>query len=321
MFYRREDREAGLPEKLIERATREGKAIHEGWRVRKDGSAFWGSIVITALHDPEGRVVGFTKVTRDLTERKQAEDKLVRYARQLEAQNKELQQFAYAAAHDMKEPLRKIMMYYSAIFDENGGPLPTERMQAYMRRSSDAAGRMLRLIDDLLAYSRVAGSDQPLETIDLNLLVADVITQFQDSIDQLGGKISCDRLPVVRGVAFQFRQLFDNLLSNSIKYRSKDRPLAISITAYPALVPEKADVYGAERFVRIEVRDNGIGFPPEMGEKIFNMFERLHRRDQYSGTGIGLAICHRIMVNNRGFIRARGMPDQGAIFELFFRAE
>lgn len=321
MFYRREDREAGLPEQLIDRAAREGKAVLEGWRLRKDGSAFWGSIVITALHDAEGQVVGFSKVTRDLTERKQAEERQMRYARQLEAQNKELQQFAYAAAHDMKEPLRKIMVYYSALFDENGESLPAERQQAYLRRSADAAERMMRLIDDLLAYTRVVGSEQVFEQVDLNVLVAEVIARYQDSIDGLGGIVRCGRLPVVKGIAFQLRQLFDNLLSNAIKYRSTDRLLTVVITASPVEVPEMTDVYGAERYVRIEFRDNGIGFPPEMSEKIFNMFERLHRRDEYSGTGIGLAICRRVMDNNRGFIRARGTPEEGSVFELYFRVE
>jgi PAS domain S-box-containing protein len=101
VFYRRQDQEEHLPERLIEQARTTGKALHEGWRQKKDGSVFWGSILITALHDEHGEVIGFSKVTRDLTERKEAEDKLLQYARQLEAQNKELQQFAYAAAHDM----------------------------------------------------------------------------------------------------------------------------------------------------------------------------------------------------------------------------
>jgi PAS domain S-box-containing protein len=319
MFYRQEDREAGLPEQLIGQALREGKAAHEGWRLRKDGTAFWGSVVITALHNTDGQVVGFSKVTRDLTERKQAEDKLLRYARQLEAQNNELKQFAYAAAHDMKEPLRKILVYYSAIQGENGEFLPQEQQQAYLQRSADAARRMQRLIDDLLAFTTLVGTGQTSEPVDLNLLMAEVVSQFQDSIDQEGATISCGHLPTVKGIAFQLRQLFVNLVSNSIKFRSKDRPLHISITASSVRVPEMADVYGAGRFDRIEVRDNGIGFDPEQSEKIFDMFERLHTREQFSGTGIGLAICRRVMDNNRGFIRAQGRTDQGAVFQVFFR--
>ena len=321
MFYRPEDREAGLPDRLIEQALREGKAVHEGWRLRKDGTSFWGSVVITALHDPSGEVIGFSKVTRDLTERKEAEDKLRQYASRLEAQNKELNQFAYAAAHDMKEPLRKILMYYSAIFGENGESVPAEQRQIYLKRSAEAARRMQRLIDDLLKFTKVVDSDQVFERVDLNLLVADVLAQYQDSIEQLNAQVTHGKLPIVKGIAFQLQQLFTNLLSNSIKYRSRERPLTISVTSAPVRVPEMADVYGGERFQRIEFRDNGIGFPAEMSEKIFNLFERLHSREQYSGTGIGLAICRRIMDNNRGFIRAQAAPDQGAVFQLFFRAD
>ncbi|HTR31032.1 MAG TPA: PAS domain S-box protein [Puia sp.] len=318
MFYRQEDRDTGLPEQLIDRAAREGKAVHEGWRLRKDGTAFWGSVVITALHGADGEVIGFSKVTRDLTERKQAEDRLLQYARRLEAQNKELNQFAYAAAHDMKEPLRKIQMYYSAILGENG-ECSAEQRNMYLQKSADAARRMQRLIDDLLTFTRIVGTDQTFDRVDLNQVVAEVVAQYQDSIDALGVKISHDDLPVVKGIGFQMHQLFGNLLSNSIKYRSKERTLSISISAVPVRVPEMADAYGAGRFIKIEFRDNGIGFAPEMSEKIFDMFERLHSREQYSGTGIGLAICRRIMNNNRGFIRASGIPNQGSVFEIFFR--
>jgi len=321
MFYRPEDREARLPEQLIDLAAREGKATHEGWRLRKDGSSFWGSIVITALHDPDGEVVGFSKVTRDLTERKQAEDKLSQYARQLEAQNNELKQFAYAAAHDMKEPLRKILMYYSAILGENGESLPQEQQQSYLQRSADAARRMQQLIDDLLAFTTIVGTGQTFESVDLNHLLAEVVSEFQDAIDQAGATINVGSLPTVKGIGFQLRQLFANLVSNSVKFRSKDRPMSISITATSVRIPEMADVYGATRFERVEVRDNGIGFAPEQAEKIFDMFERLHSRDEFSGTGIGLAICRRIMENNRGFIRAEGTSDQGAVFQVFLRAE
>jgi PAS domain S-box-containing protein len=321
MFYRPEDRESGLPEELIATAVREGKAIHEGWRLRKDGSAFWGSIVITALHDPEGQVIGFSKVTRDLTERKQAEDKVLQYARQLEAQNKELQQFAYAAAHDLKEPLRKIQVYSSALISENGETLSPAQQQSYLQRSADAARRMQRLIDDLLTFTQAVGSAESFDVVNTDLLLLEVCSQFQETIDQLGAEVTIGHLPTVRGITFQLRQLFTNLLSNAIKFRSNDRPLQISVSSSRVRLPGMADAYGAERFHRIEFRDNGIGFAPQQAEKIFNLFERLHGRDQYSGTGIGLAICRRIMDNNRGLIRAHGHPGEGAVFELFFRAE
>jgi PAS domain S-box-containing protein len=321
MFYPCEDREAGLPEQLIGKATREGKAIHEGWRIRKDGTTFWGSVVITALHDPKGQVIGFSKVTRDLTERKRSEDRLRQYSRQLEAQNKELQQFAYAAAHDLKEPLRKIQLYYSAIAGENGETLEPAQRQSYLQRSADAARRMQRLIDDLLTFSRIVGTGDTLQPVDLNLLLSEVRSQFQDTLDQFGAVLSVSRLPIVSGIPFQLQQLFLNLLGNSIKFRAPDRSLQITVSASRVRVPEMANAYGAERFDRIEVRDNGIGFEPEEGERIFNLFERLHGSETYSGTGIGLAICRRIMDHNRGFIRAHGRPGEGAVFEIFFRAE
>lgn len=321
MFYPCEDREAGLPEQLIGQATSEGKAIHEGWRIRKDGTTFWGSVVITALHDPRGEVIGFSKVTRDLTERKRSEDRLRQYSRQLEAQNKELQQFAYAAAHDLKEPLRKIQLYYSAIAGENGETLDSVQRESYLQRSADAARRMQRLIDDLLTFSRIVGTGDTLQPVDLNLLLNDVHSQFQDTLDQCGGALTVNRLPTVNGIPFQLKQLFANLLGNSIKFRAPDRPLRITVSASRVRVPEMADAYGTQRFDRIEVRDNGIGFDPEEGEKIFNLFERLHNSERYSGTGIGLAICRRIMDHNRGFIRAHGKPGEGSVFEVFFRAE
>jgi PAS domain S-box-containing protein len=321
MFYPKEDQEEGLPEKLMDTAVKEGKAIHEGWRIRKDNTAFWGSIVITALHDDEGRVVGFSKVTRDLTERKHAEDQQLQYARQLEAQNKELQQFAYAAAHDLKEPIRKILLYYSAIRGESNGPVSPEQQQIYMQRSADAALRMKSLIDDLLTFTTVVGTSQPFENVDLNQVLSEVQAEFQDGIESQKVTIETGRLPTVKGIRFQLRQLFSNLLSNSLKFRSPSRPLLISLTAARVRVPGMANVYGAERFERIEFRDNGIGFPPEHNEQVFNMFERLHPRDQYAGTGIGLAICRRIIENNGGIIRAQGATGVGATFEIFFRVE
>jgi PAS domain S-box-containing protein len=319
IFYTKEDREAGLPERLVDEATRNGKAVHEGWRVRKDGTTFWGSIVITALHDQEGRVMGFSKVTRDLTARKLAEDKLVRYARQLETQNKELQQFAYIAAHDMKEPLRKVRFYYSAIVDEGVEAL-SERQQAYLERSAEAARRMQRLIEDLLAFTRVAEPVKQLETVDLNAVIGEVSAFFQDSLAEMDGSIVVSDLPAVQGIPFQVRQVFVNLLGNAIKYRHLERPPRIEVSGSVVASPGLADAhhYLPTRFLKVRVKDNGMGFDSEYAEKIFDMFERLHGRDAYEGTGIGLSICRKVLENHRGFIRAEGRPGEGAVFEVFF---
>jgi signal transduction histidine kinase len=180
---------------------------------------------------------------------------------------------------------------------------------------------MQQLIDDLLTFTKIVGTPGSFTVVNLDSLLAEIRAQFQETVDQLGAEISVSYLPTVRGIAFQLRQLFVNLLSNAIKFRAKDRPLQVTISSSRVRVPEMADVYGSERFYRIEVRDNGIGFPPHQAERIFNLFEQLHGRDQYSGTGIGLAICRRIMDNNHGVIRAHGQPGEGALFEIFFRSE
>jgi PAS domain S-box-containing protein len=321
IFYRPEDRETGLPEQLIGHAAKHGKAIHEGWRMKKNGTLFWGSIVITAIHDSTGQLIGFSKVTRDLTERKQAEDKLLQYARQLEAQNQELQQFAYAAAHDLKEPLRKMQLYYSAILERPDEPVSSEKNRVYLERSVDAARRMQQLIDDLLVFSRVAGSAETLELVDLNKVWKEACGEFRETIEQVQATVQKTELPTVKGVPFQLRQLFVNLLGNSLKYRDDSRPPRIDITYTLIRMPEIADAWGGQWFHRIDIRDNGIGFDPRLSEKIFNMFERLHSREKYSGTGIGLAICKKIMENNHGFIQATGTPGEGATFSCFFRKE
>lgn len=321
VFYTPEDQEAHLPEQLIGRASQEGKAVHEGWRRKKDGTVFWGSVVITALHDASGEVVGFSKVTRDLTERKLAEDKLVQYARQLEAQNRELQHFAHAAAHDMKEPLRKIRLYYSAILEEPGEELSSEKNRMLLERSAEAAQRMQQLIDDLLLFSRIAGTAEKLEPVDLNKIWHEAWGEFREAAEQTGATVRPAILPVVKGIPFQLRQLFVNLISNSLKYRDERAPLRMDLSCQVVQMPEMADVYGGQTFYRIDIRDNGIGFEPVNGEKIFNMFERLHSRDQYAGTGIGLAICRRIMENSRGFIRATGIPGEGATFSCYFKKD
>ncbi|MGX5819047.1 PAS domain S-box protein [Chitinophaga lutea] len=307
IFYLPDDQEKRLPEAVIEKARVEGKAVHEGWRARKDGTAFWGSVVITALHDDEGRVIGFSKVTRDLTERKTAEDNQLKYAASLEYQNSELQQFTYAAAHDMKEPIRKIRFYTSALRDILG-ELEDARAASFLHRISDASDRMLTLLEDLLAYSRVSSGVATIaDEVSLNEVLRDVVANEQETIERLGAMVEVDPLPVVEGIPFQLRQLFDNLLGNALKYHRAGNAPYVRVSSRL----ESDGWY-------ITVEDNGIGFEPKHGEKIFELFERLHGREEYPGTGIGLALCRRIMQNHRGSISASGRPGKGAAFQLHF---
>jgi PAS domain S-box-containing protein len=320
IFYTAEDQANGLPDFLICQAREQGKAIHEGWRVRKDGTTFWGSIVITALHGEKGEIVGFSKVTRDLTERKVWEDKLRDYAHQLEEQNRELQQFAHVAAHDMKEPLRKIQYYHSLLLEN---VFSEEKQRAYLQRSAEAAGRMQGLIDDLLAFTRIGEPGTSFEPVDLNAMLREIWQFYTETVERSQAVLEAGRLPVIRGIPFQVRQLFLNLVGNSIKYRSLDRPLRMTVNADLAAPPSMLSSAQAEgtnlrTFHKITFSDNGIGFELEQGGRIFEMFHRLHRRDQYPGTGIGLAICRKVMDVHKGYIIGRGVPGEGAIFECYF---
>lgn len=313
IFYTPEDRDAGLPERLIAEAAANGKAVHEGWRQRKDNTLFWGSIVITALHDEAGTVVGFSKVTRDLTARRIAEEKLKRYSEDLEFQNRELQQFAYAAAHDMKEPLRK-MRYYTAFLEESTAEKLGEKEREYLRRTTTAAARMQNLIDDLLTYSRASSGGGEMTVTDLNEVVRQAIDTFQESIESEQAQITVGQLPMIPGVAFQLRQVLENILGNALKYREPSRTPQITISAERGCHPLQADARAAGSYVKITISDNGIGFEPEKAGRIFDIFQRLDSRTQLTGTGIGLAICKRVIQNHSGSIVAHGRPGKGATF-------
>ena len=318
-FYLPEDAASGLPNMLLNQARNTGKAIHEGWRKRKDGSRFWGSIVLTALHDKEGNVIGFSKVTRDLTERKLAEDRFKEYTSQLEFQNKELEQFAYAASHDMKEPLRKIHLYNLSIYD-NPNNILEEKSREYLNRSINAVKRMTELIEDLLTYSKTTSTIESFEEVKLDDIVDEIIVLHKDEFEQKKVQIQRDKLPIIHAIPFQLKQLLSNLLNNSMKYKHPDRDVVIQLKSdevrgadikIPAAEPFKI-------YQKISVIDNGVGFEPAYAEKIFDIFQRLNNLPGTKGSGIGLAICKRIIQNHHGFMKATGKVNHGARFDIFF---
>jgi len=238
------------------------------------------------------------------------EDKLQQYAARLEEQNRELQQFAHVAAHDMKEPLRKIQYYHSMLLGESLSP---DKQTLLLQRSAGAAARMQGLIEDLLAFTRVSQPVESFEQIDLGTIVAEAWEFYGETVERIQADLEMDELPVITGIPFQLRQLFLNLLGNSIKYRSADRPLRIRITS--SVVADRPD---ALQFYKVSLSDNGIGFDQEQAGKIFEIFQRLHRRDQYPGTGIGLAICRKVMDGHKGYIFGHGVQDGGATFDCYF---
>lgn len=318
IFYSAEDRKRKVPQRLIHKAANEGKATTEGWRIRKDGSRFWGSIVITALHDAKGELIGFTKVTRDLTERKIADDKLRAYSEELEFRNTELEQFTYVASHDMKEPLRKIQLYASHIRSSTHNQLD-ERSSDFLDRLLKATARMNNLIEDLLAYSRTSSVEESFVPVDLNEVVKEVANSYHEELQQRNVDFQVDTLPVIAGIPFQIKQLIDNLINNALKYSDPKKKPFIKITSKKNTEQAIPNVShgGNKPYIHLCIADNGIGFEQEYADKIFGVFQRLEASSETTGSGIGLAICKKIVQNHSGYIWASGKKNEGARFDIY----
>jgi PAS domain S-box-containing protein len=321
MFYRPEEQQKGLPQQLMAEAAANGKTTSDGWRLKKDGSLFWASILLTALHDTQGNVIGFSKVTRDVTDKKMAEDKLKEYSANLEFQNRELEQFAYAASHDMKEPLRKIHLFGSLLEDNIATHL-NEKSAGYLKRILKSATKMGNLVDNILSYSKTSLSTETLNPVDLGAIAEEIISGLEQETDIQAVTFESDHLPVINGVPFQCSQLIENLVHNAIKYQHPDRECVIRIEHKLVKSDEVnlGNTATASHYHHISITDNGIGFDPVYSEKIFEIFQRLDTVSGKDGAGIGLAICRRIMLNHKGFITATGKLDEGAQFNLYFPA-
>ena len=264
-------------------------------------------------------------MTRDLTERKIAEDKLQMYAdellqknQELERSNSELSSFSYVASHDLQEPLRKIQGFGNLIMNAELANL-SDSGKDYFNRMIKAASRMQALIDSLLEFSRTSTDIRNFEETDLNELLEEVKKDMRERIESSGAVINAHSLPKLPVIPFQFRQLLVNLLGNSIKYAKKDVPPVIEVSAkkIPARdLPEDFTVSSAD-YYRISICDNGIGFEQEYADKIFVLFQRLHGKNEYTGSGIGLAICKKIAENHSGWISAESEPGVGATFHFY----
>jgi PAS domain S-box-containing protein len=238
----------------------------------------------------------------DISVSKQAEMNLQVYAAKLEQSNRDLQEFAYIASHDLQEPLRKVLAFgdrlarkYGDVFDETG--------QDYLKRMRDASQRMQTLINDLLSFSRVSTRAQPFTDVDLNSVIQDVISDLENQIDRTQGKVDFGILPMVEADPTQMHQLLQNLITNALKFHQDDIPPSIQVSA---------QILGSK--CQISIKDNGIGFEMQYLDRIFKPFQRLHGRQEYEGSGMGLAICRRIVERHSGEITAISAPGEGSTF-------
>ncbi|MBS7231339.1 PAS domain S-box protein [Flavobacterium psychroterrae] len=293
IFYLPDDVENGLPQQLLAEASRHNKAALEGWRIRKDGSRFWGSVVITALHNLQGDVTGFSKVTRDLTHKKEADDQIL-------LQNQQLEEFAYVASHDLQEPLRKIITFSNLLKDNISTGSESLRV---LEKITHAAQRMGNLITSVLNYSQMKGDENLFQEVDINEVLHNIESDFELLLRDKNGEIVYGSLPIITAIPIQMHQLFANLINNGLKY-NKDEP---KIT----IIAEEESIDG-RHYYKFSVSDNGVGFDAKFTERIFKMFHRLNNDKQ--GTGIGLALCKKIAENHGGYIRVESKPGAGATF-------
>ncbi|MDR3608584.1 MAG: ATP-binding protein [Oligoflexia bacterium] len=271
----------------------------------KDGSFYWVNTTIVPFLNEKGRPYEYVSIRYEITQRKVAEEQLRIYADRLEHSNRELQDFASIAAHDLQEPLRKIQAFGDRLKTKFDAQLSDEGRD-YLERMLSSARRMRKLIDDLLTYSRVTTKAQPFVATDLNQVLSDVLSDLELRIEQVKGKVvHKDPLPTLDADPSQMRQLFQNLISNALKFHKKDISPVVEIS-----------VKLFKNHCILSVADNGIGFDEKYLDKIFTIFQRLHGRQEYEGTGVGLAVCRRIAERHEGTITAQSTPGEGACFHV-----
>jgi len=309
VFYTDEDRARDHPADELRIATATGRYEEEGWRVRQDGTRFWASVVITAVRDDEGALVGYAKVTRDLSERRKAEQALRDANHRLARSNQELDRFAAVAAHDLQEPLRTIAGFsgllqrrHAAAMDEDG--------RGFLDHIAAAVDRMQRLVDDLLGYARaaeppgVAGGRPVAVAVPLRDATVVVLDELRATIDARGATIAIEigADVDVRAEARDIEAVLRNLLSNAVKFADAHTP-SIVVRATPV-----------ETSIRVDVIDNGIGIDPADRPRLFLPFQRLHSAADYPGTGLGLAIAQRVVERNGGAIGVDSVAGEGSRF-------
>ena len=268
---------------------------------RRDGHTTPVLYNASVYRDEGGKVAGVFAAARDITQRKRAEAALQQKMQELARSNADLEQFAYVASHDLQEPLRMVANFTQLLAKRYRGRLDNDADE-FIGYAVDGARRMQTMIEDLLAYSRVGTRGKAFEPVDCNEVLGRAVANLQIAIQETGALVSHPHLPIVLGDASQLLQLFQNLISNALKFRSAEPP-RIHVSA----------TYQETGWV-FAVQDNGIGISPEYADRIFVIFQRLHTREEYPGTGIGLSVCKKIVERHQGRIWVESQPGQGATF-------
>lgn len=298
-----------------------GQAAHPAPVIfqRKDGTQFSVELIRTPVEE-NGRQVGTVLVFKDVTERTEADERFAAKVAELARSNAELEQFAFVASHDLQEPLRKIQAFGDRLtsrLEDNASPEALD----YLGRMQNASARMQRLIDGLLMYSRVITRAQPFSQVDLNAVVREVAEDLEVRIEKSGAEVRVEDLPTIEADGLQMRQLFQNLIGNALKFQAPGSTPRVRVFARPFVRGTAfSETDGGTEFlsktemVELTVEDNGVGFDESYLKRLFVVFQRLHSRSEYEGTGIGLAVCRKIANRHGGFITAKSTPGEGSRF-------
>ena len=312
-------------EQAIQTALITGKISYEARIIRPDNSERWIRVNGTTIYDKKHIPVRLLGTVLDITDQKKAKDELERMVRArtnelltsnsaLEKSNHELEQFAYIASHDLQEPLRKIQTFADMVKEHLHD---NEIAEKYFNKIYSSAKRMSSLINDVLNYSRLTKTGEQFVITDLNKILKDVLSDFELLIEQKQAVITYNDLPKIKGIPLQLHQLFSNLISNSLKFSERNPQISITAkTLSPEEVQEHSRLKKASKYVQFVFQDNGIGFEQQYAEQIFTIFQRLNNLKTYSGTGIGLALCKKIVDHHDGIITAKSEIGQGATFTI-----